>query len=326
MGTGFSLYGRAKLDDALANIPEPERTIVTELNLDGVIVVNKPTGWTSHDVVAKMRGIAGTRSVGHLGTLDPIATGVLPVMVGQATRLARYFDKSEKAYEAVVRFGFATTSYDREGEPTTPAIDVNVTPEQIEACLAPMRGDIQQMPPPVSAKKIGGVPAYKLARQNLPVELHAVPVSIYELTLLGVETDRARLRVRCSAGTYIRSIAHELGKTLGCGAHVDALVRTASGAFRLEQAHTLEELQQLKADDRLKEALLPMAELLPQFPPVFIDDLTARQIRQGRDFSVSAFRANPHAEHVKAVGPDGSLVAIGRIALPHVYHPVVVFN
>ena len=294
--------------------------------MDGVIVVNKPAGWTSHDVVAKMRGIAGTRSVGHLGTLDPIATGVLPVMVGQATRLARYFEKSEKIYEAVVRFGFATNTYDRDGQPTTPVTEVNVTAEQIEACLISMRGDITQMPPPVSAKKINGVPAYKLVRQNLPVDLAAVPVSIYELTLERVEGDRARLKVRCSPGTYIRSIAHQLGAALGCGAHIEALVRTASGAFAIGQSHNLEQLQALKAEDRLREALLPMAELLPQFPRVALDELTVQKVRQGRDFGVSAFRVNPGSEHVKAVGPDGMLVAIGRIALPHVYHPVVVFN
>lgn len=299
---------------------------MAEPNLDGVIVVNKPTGWTSHDVVAKMRGIAGTRSVGHLGTLDPIATGVLPVMVGQATRLARFFDKAEKAYEAVVRFGFATTTYDREGEPTTPVTEVKVTAGQIEACLTSMRGDIAQTPPPVSAKKIGGVPAYKLARKNLPVDLAPVPVSICELTLEGVEGDRARLRVRCSAGTYIRSIAHELGTALGCGAHVEALVRTASGSFTLAQAHTPDELQLLKAECRLHEALLPMAGLMPEVPVVLIDEATARQVRQGRDFAVSAFRAHAGAEYVKAIGPKGSLVAIGRIALPHVYHPVVVFG
>lgn len=295
-------------------------------SLDGVIVVNKPSGWTSHDVVAKMRGIAGTRSVGHLGTLDPIATGVLPVMVGHATRLARYFDKSEKSYEAVARFGFATTTYDREGEPTTPITEPRISADQIEARLAPMRGDISQLPPPVSAKKIDGVPAYKLARKNLPVELAPVPVSIYELTLLALEPDRANLRVRCSSGTYIRSIVHDLGVALGCGAHVVELVRTASGAFTLAKAHTLDELQQLKTDGLLRQALLPMADLLPQFPAVHVDDVIARQIRQGRDFSVSAFRANPHAEYVKAIGPDGELVAIGRIALPHVYHPAVVFN
>jgi tRNA pseudouridine55 synthase len=247
-------------------------------------------------------------------------------MVGQATRLARYFDKSEKAYEAVVRFGFATNTYDRDGEPTTPVTEPKITVEQIEACLGTMRGDILQMPPPVSAKKIGGVPAYKLARKNLPVDLAAVPVSIYELTLVSLEADRARLRVRCSPGTYIRSIAHELGVALGCGAHVVELTRAASGNFVLASAHTLDELQRLKADGLLTEALLPMAELLPQFPAIFVDETIACQIRQGRDFSVSPFRSNPSAEHVRAIGPDGTLVAIGLIALPHVYHPVVVFT
>lgn len=302
----------------------------TGLKLDGVIVVDKPEGWTSHDVVAKMRGIAGTRRVGHLGTLDPIATGVLPVMIGQATRLAQFWDGSEKAYEAVVRFGFATTSYDRQGEPVGPVTEATGTwgpsAEQIEACLAPMRGEIDQTPPPVSAKKINGVPAYKLVRKNIAVELAPVKVSIYELTLLEVNGAVARLRVRCSAGTYIRTIAHQLGILLGCGAHVDALVRTRSGPFNLEKAFTLEELQQLKNEGRLESALLPAVELLPQFPAVFVDEITTAQIRQGRDFNASPFRANAGAEHVKAIGPDGNLVAIGRIALPHVYHPMVVLG
>jgi len=251
---------------------------------------------------------------------------VLPVMVGQATRLARYFDRSEKVYETGIRFGFGTTTYDREGEPTTPVVQVNITAERIEACLASQRGDVMQTPPPVSAKKIGGVPAYKLARKNQPVELTPVPVSIHELILLGTCGDRARLRVRCSAGTYVRSIAHDLGVALGCGAHVEALVRTASGSFTTGQAHTLEQLQSLKADGNLNAALLPMAGLLPQFPAVILDDLAVQRIRQGRDFSVSVFRANAGSEHVRAIGPDGMLVAIGRIALPHVYHPVVVFH
>jgi tRNA pseudouridine55 synthase len=185
---------------------------------------------------------------------------------------------------------------------------------------------MEQTPPPVSAKKVNGVPAYKLARKNIAVELTPVKVQIYDLSLRGVEGDRARLSVRCSPGTYVRSIAHQLGLALGCGAHVDQLKRTASGPFRLEQAYTLERLQQLKDDGRLDEALLKPARLLPEIPPVPVDDLAVRQIRQGRDFTVSAFRVNAGTEHVKAIGPDGSLVAIGRIALPHVYHPVVVMN
>ena len=291
---------------------------------DGVIVVNKPAGWTSHDVVGKMRGIAGTRRVGHLGTLDPMATGVLPLMINQATRLARFWDHSEKIYEGVVRFGFATTTYDREGDQVGEATEIAVPASQVEACLATFRGQIMQTPPPVSAKKIGGVPAYKLVRQNKPVELEPVPVSVYELRLESVEGDRARIFVRCSAGTYVRSIAHEMGQMLGCGGHLDSLVRLRSGPFTLAEARTLEELQLWKNEDRLADALIAPPDLLPDFPRAFVDDITARQIRQGRDFSVSPFRVPEGAEYVKALGPEGTLVAIGKIIIPGLYHPMVV--
>lgn len=293
-------------------------------DLDGVIVVNKPQGWTSHDVVSKMRGIAGTRRVGHLGTLDPIATGVLPLMIGQATRLARFWEGAQKRYEAVVRFGFATSSYDRAGEPCGPDSCPSITAQEIEPLLEPMRGEIAQMPPPVSAKKINGVPAYKLARRNVEVKLSPARVSIYEIRLSRIEGSRAHLQVHCSAGTYIRSIAHELGAALGCGAHIEELVRTQSGPFLLEQAFTLERLQALRDEGQLRGALLEMTALLPDFPSVFVDDLTAGRIRQGQDFAVSPFRVHAAAPHVKAVGADGRLIAIGRLALPHVYHPVVV--
>jgi tRNA pseudouridine55 synthase len=273
-----------------------------------------------------MRGIAGTRRVGHLGTLDPLATGVLPVMIGETTRLARFWEDSEKAYESVVRFGFATSTYDREGEPANPSGEPNPSPERLEACLAAFRGEIEQKPPPVSAKKIGGVPAYKLARKNAPVDLPAVRVKVHELTLRSLAGDRASIGVRCSPGTYIRAIAHELGLALGCGAHIDALVRTASGPFRIERALTLEKLQELKDAGRLAEAVMKPSELLPHFPPVFVDDTTVRRIRQGRDFNVSAFRVSAGTKHVKAIGPAGDLIAIGRVSLPHVYHPVVVMN
>jgi tRNA pseudouridine55 synthase len=291
---------------------------------NGVIVVDKPSGWTSHDVVGKMRGITGTKRVGHLGTLDPIATGVLPLMIGQATRLARFWGAAEKCYEAVVRFGFATSTYDRGGEATGADSAPHLTQKQIEPLLAKFRGTIQQTPPPVSAKKIGGVPAYKLVRRNAEVALAPVEVSIHELTLLELNGLRARLHVRCSTGTYIRSIAHDLGMAIGCGAHVEELARTQSGPFRIEQALKLDQLQLLKDEDRLSEALIPMANLLPDFPGVFVDSETAVRIRQGRDFNVSPFRVNAGSLHVKAIGPDGTLVAIGQIALPHVYHPVVV--
>jgi tRNA pseudouridine55 synthase len=297
-----------------------------EADINGVIVINKPPGWTSHDVVARTRGIAGTRRVGHLGTLDPIATGVLPLMIGQATRLARFWDGSEKGYKAVIRFGFATSTYDRAGEPCGPDTRPDISADRLETFLAPMRGEIEQTPPPVSAKKINGVPAYKLTRKNIHVDLAPVKISIYELTLLAVESPCARLYVRCSAGTYIRSIAHELGILLGCGAHVDALERTQSGPFCLERAFSLEQLQKLKDDGRLQEALISMTDLLPEMPGVVVDDATATQIRQGRDFSVSPFSVEPRSLHVKAMGTDGTLLAIGRIAMPHLYHPIVVLG
>jgi tRNA pseudouridine55 synthase len=294
------------------------------VSIHGVCVVNKAAGWTSHDVVNKMRGVMGTRRVGHLGTLDPLATGVLPIMIGQATRLARFWGDSEKTYEALVRFGFSTNTYDREGEATSEAVPVALDTVTVEACLGAFRGSFQQKPPPVSAKKIQGVPAYKLARKNIEVDLAPVPVEVYELTLLDVAGDRARLRVRCSAGTYIRSIAHELGAMFGCGAHIEELARTVSGPFRIEHARTLDELNAIKCDGRLGEAVIPPPELLPEFPNVSVDDLTARQIRQGRDFHTSPFRVTVGTQYVKAIGPDGDLIAIGEIVLPNLYHPVVV--
>ena len=296
------------------------------MTLNGIVVVNKPEGWTSHDVVNKIRGIFHTRRVGHLGTLDPIATGVLPVMVGQATRLAQFWERSDKEYDATVRFGFATSTWDRAGEPAGPMGPADISRAALETCLVTQRGEIRQTPPPVSAKKVSGVPAYKLARRNVTVELEPVRVMIYELELLSVQEGYVRLRVRCSAGTYVRAIAHELGLALGCGAHVHSLVRTAAGPFRLNSARTLDDLQSLADAGRLEEAVTPAADLLPQFPPVYVDEITAGQIRHGREFNVSPFRVNAGAEHVKAIGPDGSLVAIGRILLPHVYHPIVVLN
>ncbi len=294
------------------------------MTFDGVVVVDKPAGWTSHDAVAKLRGIFGTRKVGHLGTLDPLATGVLPVMIGQCTRLARFWEDSEKAYDALIRFGFSTTTYDRDGEPSSEPVEFAVDPAHLEACLGAFRGEISQVPPAVSARKINGVPAYKLVRKNIEVHLAASDVTVYELSLQSVEGSLARIFVRCSPGTYIRSIAHHLGQILGCGGHIEELRRTASGPFKIEEAFTLERLQLLKNEGRLSEALLPMAELLPKFPKAFVDDITVRHIRQGRDFNTSPFSVQPGTPCVKAIGPDGCLVAIGRIVVPNLYHPEVV--
>jgi tRNA pseudouridine55 synthase len=292
--------------------------------MDGVIVVDKPAGWTSHDVVNRMRRFANTRRVGHLGTLDPIATGVLPLVIDRATRLAQFFQRNDKVYEAVVRFGHATTTYDSEGEPVGKAVNVELTRDVLEPLIAKFRGAIQQVPPPISAKKIGGQPAYKLARKNIEVELKPVAVEIYSFDLLDVDGAEARVRVHCAAGTYLRSIAHDLGKLLGTGAFLSALRRTASGSFDISRALTLERLEELAKDSDLALALIPAAELLPEFPVETVDSPTANFIRQGRDFRVSPFRTAGSSKYVKAIGEDGKLIAIGEARLPNVYHPVLV--
>ena len=292
--------------------------------MDGVIVVDKPEGWTSHDVVGKMRRIAGTRRIGHLGTLDPIATGVLPLVIGRATRLAQFYTRSDKIYEGVVHFGWSTVTYDRAGEPTSEKREVSLDAGELEALLERFRGEVLQTPPPVSAKKVEGKRAYELARKSQPVELEPVTIHVYELALLEVNGPEARLRAHCSGGTYMRSIAHDLGQALGCGAHLHELRRTASGEFEINEARTIAQLEALAADERLIDALIPAARMLPGFPSVFVDELTASQIRNGRNFPASPFRSQPASRYVKAVTRQGELAAIGEAVLPNLYHPVVV--
>lgn len=297
---------------------------MTEVTLDGVIVVDKPEGLTSHDVVNRMRRLAGTRRVGHLGTLDPMATGVLPVMIGRATRLAQFFSAAEKAYEGSVQFGYSTDTYDREGSPTSGAVTPQFTRPELEAALARFRGKFLQTPPQFSAKKVGGKPAYRLARKNIAVELAAVEVQVFSLDLLGFEGVSARIAVRCSAGTYVRSIAHDLGCELGCGAFLSALRRTASGDFSESESQTLDALDQLAGRGALNEALIPASRLLPEIPNATVDALTAGQIRHGKDFRLSPFVDRAGSKYVKAVSPEGDLIAIGEVRLPNLYHPVLV--
>ncbi len=275
-------------------------------------------------MVGKFRRIAKMKKVGHLGTLDPIATGVLPLVIGRATRLAQFYRRSDKVYEGTVRFGWATDTYDRAGEPLGPAREVAIDAGELETALERFRGGFLQTPPPVSAKKVGGRRAYELARAAVEVTLEPVRVEVYELTLLDVSGPRARLRVHCSGGTYMRSIAHDLGQALGCGGHLEELRRTASGEFTIGQARTLEQLAALAEEERLIDALAPAGSMLPEMPSVFVDALTAGQIRNGRNFAASPFRGQPGARHVKAVTGKGELVAIGQAVLPNLYHPVVV--
>ncbi len=211
--------------------------------MNGVLVIDKPQRLTSHDVVNRVRRILGQRSVGHLGTLDPLATGVLPLVTGSLTRLAQFYIASEKKYEGVIRFGFATDTYDADGEAIGEPHPVSLAIDQLQQLSAGFLGLIEQMPPPFSAKKIHGVPAYKLARKQKEVVLQPVQVEVKEFEITSIDADRAHFRARVASGTYMRSIAHEMGQRLGCGAHLESLRRTAVAEFEIGQAHTVEEIE-----------------------------------------------------------------------------------
>ena len=222
--------------------------------MNGVLIIDKPAGLTSHDVVHRARRILGERSIGHLGTLDPMATGILPLVVGAFTRLAQFYVSSEKVYEGVIRFGFSTDTYDAEGDPTSEHRNVVLRYGEIETLAARFRGIIKQIPPPFSAKKINGVPAYKMARRNQEVRLKPVSVEIKEFEIVSLEDARIRFRARVASGTYIRSIAHEMGQALGCGAHLESLRRTAVAEFTLDEANTLEQLTSAAGNRHVRSA------------------------------------------------------------------------
>ncbi len=292
--------------------------------MDGLLVVDKPEGLTSHDVVNRVRRLANTRKVGHLGTLDPMATGVLPLVMGRATRLAQFFSSGEKTYDARVQFGWATDTYDREGSPASEAVVPGFTRVELEHVLASFRGTFFQTPPQFSAKKIAGVPAYRLARKQIAVELEPVEVTVFALDLLEFDGTTARIRVRCSPGTYLRGIAHDAGQQLGCGAFLTELRRTKSGEFAESQARTLDALEELTRSGDLHQALIPASRVLPQIPNANVDAITAGRIRQGNDFRLSPFVERAGAKFVKAISPEGDLIAIGEARLPNLYHPVLV--
>ena len=292
--------------------------------MNGVLIVDKPSGMTSHDVVNRVRRILKQPSVGHLGTLDPLATGLLPLVTGNLTRLAQFYTSSEKTYEGVIRFGFATDTYDSDGEPGGPVQKVNVLLEQIRELAGRFVGLIDQMPPPFSAKKINGVPAYKLARKHKEVPLKTVQVEIKEFEILGLDGDRASFRARVASGTYMRSVAHDMGQQIGCGAHLASLRRTALGEFSLSDAHTLEELSaaaQAGQSEELAEMFIHPRRLLPQLPCVTASDEVAAHIRSGRAVNLPELS---QAKHVKVFAGQRELIAIATRIAGTLFHPKIV--
>jgi tRNA pseudouridine55 synthase len=292
--------------------------------MNAFVLIDKPAGCTSHDVVNRWRRLANTKRVGHLGTLDPMATGLLVLMTGGATRLAQYFDDSNKTYLAEIMFGMVSDTYDAEGLITQTGVPPPSDFTLVQRALDGFRGKFLQTPPAVSAKKVHGVAAYKLARKQIHVDLEPVEVEVKRLQVDSVAAGKVELVVTCSAGTYIRSIAHDLGQQLGCGALLSKLRRIQSGEFTIEQARTLDDFGELAAAGRLHEAVIPPARLLPRFPAEHFDSFAERQIRHGRDFRTSPFVIPPGAQFVKALSHSGELIAIGELIIPNVYHPATV--
>jgi len=288
---------------------------------NGILIIDKPSGLTSHDVVHGVRRILGQRSVGHLGTLDPLATGVLPIVLGNMTRLAQFYLKSEKSYEGLIRFGFATDTYDAEGEPLGDVQPLSIGLDQLRELAAKFRGIVEQMPPPFSAKKIQGVPAYKLARKKKEVTLRPVQVEIKEFEILSLQGACAAFRARVASGTYLRSVAHDLGQLAGCGAHLQSLRRTAVAELTLEDAHTLDQLQQAFQGGELDSVLVHPRKLLPLLPAVTANDEVASRIRHGQAVNLLELS---RAREVKVFYGQRDLIAVATRVAGTLFHPKIV--
>lgn len=289
--------------------------------MNSVLIIDKPSGFTSHDVVSRVRRLIGQRSVGHLGTLDPMATGVLPLVTGNFTRLAQFYMHSEKSYEGTIRFGFSTDTYDAEGEATSAPRSVALAPEQLEACAANFRGTLQQTPPPFSAKKIAGVPAYKLARKGREVALQPVEVEVKQFECCLIAPDRAEFRAHVSSGTYLRSLAHDMGQKLGCGAHLESLRRTAVAEFELSDAHTLAELESAAASHSMESLCVHPRKLLPALPSVTANDEMAARVRTGQSVNLPDLS---RSRQVKVFVGQAGLIAIATRVAGTLFHARIV--
>ena len=295
--------------------------------MNGVLIIDKPSGFTSHDVVARVRRILHHRAVGHLGTLDPSATGVLPLVLGNMTRLAQFYLASEKNYEGVIRFGFSTDTYDAEGEPTSESLNPSLTLEKVREFATKFTGIIEQIPPPYSAKKIAGVPAYKLARKKKDVTLKPINVEIKQFEIVAVEQAGtcARFRAHVASGTYMRSVAQEMGQLAGCGAHLQSLRRTAVAEFHIEDAHTLEQLEQAArsqdGNNAVADFLVHPRKLLPAIPAVTATDEMVSRIRHGRPVNLPELS---RAREVKVFSGQRDLIAISTRVAGTLFHPKIV--
>jgi len=290
--------------------------------MNGLILLDKPSGITSHDCVSLVRRVTGEKSIGHLGTLDPMATGVLPLLLGKYTRLAQFFGQAEKQYTGTIRFGFATDSFDADGTPAAEARPLTKSFAELQELAKAFHGAIDQLPPIFSAKKINGVPAHKLARAGAEVPVKPARITIHHFELLSLEGDTASFTMTVSAGGYVRSVAHELGGLAGCGAHLSSLRRTRAGVFTLEQAITVDALKELAGTPEEIERRLPHPRtLLPEMPSVTVDEQTAGRIRNGMQVNLPDFS---NAPLVKVFTSPTEILAIAKRVAGTLMQPIVV--
>lgn len=313
-------------------------------SIDGILVIDKPQGKTSHDVVETVRRLVGFRQIGHLGTLDPLATGVLVLALGRATRLARFYGHRRKRYTCSVRFGFATDTYDADGEALSADAAPTLDAAEIQALADRFAGKIQQTPPSFSAKKIHGRPAHELARKQKPVKLEPVEVEVSEFRLTSIEGSCARFTVECGSGTYIRSLAHDLGQLQGSGAHLAEIVRTAVGEFTLDHAVSLANLIEDAKAGKFDAHVIKLENMLPELPRATVLPIIEKRVRHGAKFNLPLSQIQPahvvaaqgapaqldsgewQPSRLRVFNQQGHLVAIAEPVVPRTYQPVVVLE
>ena len=286
-------------------------TLIRTSNLDGVLVIDKDPGWTSHDVVAKIRNLLKIKKVGHAGTLDPFATGVLPLTLGRATRLTNYFLASDKVYRGIIRFGFATTTYDIDGEPMGEDAGPKLKTSELENIFSRYQGTIRQIPPPYSAKKVMGRPLYAYARKGIDITPPAKTVTIKSLILHGIENCEVEFELTCTAGTYARSLAHDIGREYGCGAHLVRLRRMRSGEFPVEKAVSLyDQNGEFHSSDFFLNQAIPKKDLLHEIPSIVIPDGDKTKLLHGMDLNLLTTDAD--SEEFRLIDESGELIAIAN--------------
>lgn len=305
--------------------PIPEGPKLSEIMTarDGILLVHKPLHLTSHDVVDSIRELLKTKKVGHFGTLDPLATGLLLIAVGKATRLFPFFSKHDKTYRGRIRLGFSTDTFDTEGKPMSS--ESKSYPDQIklEQAMRSFLGKIDQIPPPYSAKKHRGRPMYAYARQNKQIKTQPIRVVIHSFQLLAYEPPHIDVDVHCSSGTYIRSLAHDLGQALGCGAHLARLERTAIGSFSIDKSYRLEDLKTLVQKNNYEAFLIPLESLLPEMSKIILKEsgqilaqngnmIFAENIQKAVPPDKFSSYAQSEDQTYRLFSPEGSLIAFAR--------------